>query len=59
MALSSIPSVHLVGSWCVEEENPASDSSVHREFHKESGYYEGFKAPELDLNYLQTILNFT
>ena len=31
--LSSIPSVHLVGSWCVGEEKPVSDSSMRCECH--------------------------
>ena len=25
-------------------------NAIRREFSEESGYYEGFKAPELDLN---------
>ena len=27
-------------------------NAIRREFPEESGYYEGFKAPELDLNYV-------
>ena len=39
MAVSSVPSFYLVGSWCARKKKPASVKAIRNEFPEESGEY--------------------